>query len=59
MIVNGQMTREQALKELAEPLYIESEMEECLKTIKSKFNISDEEFEQIMSAPTHQHNEYN
>lgn len=59
MIVNGQMTREQALKEFSEPLYKEKEMNECIALVKKKFGISDEEFDKIMAAPVHQHGEYN
>lgn len=58
MIVSGQMTRDQALEELKKPLYDSIIMEEYINTIKAKLNISDEEFERIMSAPTHQHTDY-
>lgn len=58
MIVSGQMTRKEALKELEEPLYSEIEMENCISIIKKKLNISDLEFEKIMNASTHQHREY-
>lgn len=57
MIMSGQMTREAALKEMEEPLF-DSTMEEYLRIIKSNLHISDSEFEQIMSADTHQHEEY-
>lgn len=59
MIVTGQMTREQALREFSEPLYKEDEMKRCIELIKKSLNISDEEFNRIMAAPTHQHGEYN
>lgn len=58
MIVSGQMTRERALKELEEPLYDEKQMSEYIAVIKKKLGISDAEFEAIMAAPTHQHEEY-
>lgn len=58
MIVSGQMTREEALKELEKPLYDKGQMVECINLIKSKIGISDEEFEQIMSAPSRQHTDY-
>ncbi len=58
MIVSGQMTREEALKELEEPLYDEKMMAEYIAVIKEKLSISDREFEEIMAAPCHQHEEY-
>lgn len=58
MIVSGQMTREQALKELEEPIYDKEMMDSYISIIKQKMNISDSEFEQIMNAPVHQHDEY-
>lgn len=58
MIVSGQMSRDEALKELAKPMYSESLMEKYINFIKNKLNISDEDFDRIMNAPTHQHTEY-
>lgn len=58
MIVSGQMTREEALKELAEPMYDEQLMDGYIKHIKSGLGITDDEFDQLMNAPAHQHYEY-
>ena len=58
MIVSGQMTREQALKELEEPLYNKQMMDEYIDIIKSKLKLSDAEYAEIMSAPIHQHSDY-
>ncbi len=58
MIVSGQLTREQALAEYAQPLYDERLMVEYIAIIKDKLHISDAEFEEIMCAPTHQSTEY-
>lgn len=58
MIVSGQMTRNQALLELKEPLYDEDLMNDYIRFIKKKLNISDKEFDEIMVASTHQHTEY-
>ena len=58
MIVSGQLTREQALKEYSEPLYDQAQMNEYIKLIKKNIGISDKEFDIIMNSPTHQHNEY-
>ncbi len=58
MIVSGQMTRDEALRELELPLYDEDQMNSYLEEIKEALHISDEEFDEIMSAPTHAHDEY-
>ena len=58
MIVSGQISREQALKEYQEPLYDEAQMEKYLSIIKKGLGISDAEFEALMAAPPHQHTEY-
>ena len=58
MIVSGQITREEALKCLEEPMYDEKMMADYIAIIKNRLHISDAEFEEIMAAPTHQHEEY-
>ena len=58
MIVSGQMTREEALKEMEEPLYDQAQMDEYIRIIKEKLNISDEEFAEMMQVQPHQHTEY-
>lgn len=58
MIVSGQMTREEALKEIDEPLYDEQQMQNYISIIKQNMNMSDKEFEEIMAAPAHQHEDF-
>lgn len=58
MIVSGQMTRTEALKEYEEPIDDEKEMADYIAFIKSNMGLSDAEFDEIMKSPTHQHNEY-
>lgn len=58
MIVSGQMTREQAIEELEEPLYDEQQMNGFISIVKKNLGITDAEFNEIMAAPTHQHEEY-
>lgn len=58
MIVSGQMTREEALLAMKEPLYDESLMESYISIIKERLDISDTEFEEIMNAPVHYHSEF-
>lgn len=58
MIISDQMTRDEALKELQEPLYDETMMNEYISMIKKNLGISDKEFEDIMNAPSHEHEDY-
>lgn len=58
MIVSGQMTRTQALAELAEPLYDENMMAEYIAAIKEQLDLSDADFARIMAAPAHEHTDY-
>jgi len=58
MIVSGQMSREQALQEYAEPLYDVSQMAEYINIIKQNMHICDEEFDNLIAAPPHQHTDY-
>lgn len=58
MIVSGQMTRDEALAELSEPLYDEKLMNGYIDIIKKRLDLSDAEFDRIMSAPIHQHTDY-
>ena len=58
MIVSNQMTREQALKELEEPLYDEEMMSDYIDLIKNRMKLADDEFDSIMTAPTHQHTDF-
>lgn len=58
MIISDQMTREVALKELEEPLYDETMMDEYIAIIKKRLKLSDADFDRIMAAPTHQHTDY-
>ena len=58
MIVSGQMTREEALRELEEPLYDEKLMGNYIEIIKKRLFMSTDDFERIMIAPPHEHEEY-
>ncbi|MDD4157254.1 MAG: N-acetyl sugar amidotransferase [Candidatus Cloacimonetes bacterium] len=58
MIISGQITREAALEKMKEPLYDDMQMNEYIKIIKNKLEISDDEFNQIMLSPGHQHTDY-
>ena len=58
LIVSGQLTREQALAELNEPMYDPDMMASYLQQIQEKLRLSPEEYENIMAAPAHDHSEY-
>lgn len=58
MIVSGQMTREEALREMREPLFDEAYMRKVKDLICEKTGMDLDELEALISAPGHQHDEY-
>lgn len=58
LIVSGQMTRDEAMAELNKPAYDEAMMAEYIQFMKAKIGITDKEFDEIMNAPAHEHEEY-
>lgn len=58
MILSGLMTREQALKELANPLYDEQELCEDKYYIAKKLGITVEKLDQYTTSPGHEYSEY-
>ncbi len=58
LICSGQMTKDEALKELLKPLYNELELKKEKKFILDRLQISDEEFEDLMKKPVKKHEEY-
>lgn len=58
MIVSGQMTREEAILKLKEPLYDETAMQEVIDEVLNKLNINSNEFEKVMEQPPLQHTAY-
>ena len=58
MIISGQLTRDEALKLLEEPLYDKDQMDEYIRMICNNLRISDDDLKQIMEAPTHAHSDY-
>lgn len=58
MIISGQLTRDQDLSMLDEPMYDERLMDEYIAFIKKELGITDDVFRQIMDAPPHEHNEF-
>lgn len=58
LIVSGQMTRAEALKELEEPQYDQQYMKLVVSMMASKMEIPDEEIYALLNAPAHQHSDY-
>lgn len=58
MIVSGQMTRDEAMRELNQPICSEALMNEYIKIVKEKIGISDDSFDEIMKANPHAHEDY-
>lgn len=58
MIVSGQLTRDDALKQLEKPLYSYEEMRIYLEVVAEKLGISINDIELMAKIPGHQHTEY-
>lgn len=58
MIVSGQMTRDEALKEYEQPLYEENYMQKVKELLCTNIGISAEELEELTSSPGKQHDAY-
>lgn len=58
LICSGQITREEALKELEKPLYEKHELERDKKYVLQKIGLSEKEFEDLMKLPIKKHQEY-
>jgi N-acetyl sugar amidotransferase len=58
LICSGQMTREEALKEIQRPLYPEAELNTDMEYVLKKFGLSETEFDEIMKTPPRPHNTY-
>lgn len=58
LIYSGQITRDQALAELALPAYSPEQMEDDRNFVVKKLGFSDEEFQSIMAAPPRPHSDF-
>ena len=58
LICNNEMTREQALELLKEPLYSDEELEKEKSFFLSQLEISEEQFEKYMKKPIRSHYEF-
>ncbi|MBV6493625.1 MAG: hypothetical protein LDLANPLL_01648 [Turneriella sp.] len=58
LIVSGQMTRENALRELAKPLYEPDELEIDINYFCKKLRITRTEFDALLNVPIHHHTDF-
>ena len=58
MILSGQMTREQALMKLQEPLYDKNDLENDISYILDHLKMDRKEFDQIMKSTPRSHNDF-
>ena len=58
LIVAGQMTRAEALKELGKPLYNEKELIEDKEYIAKKLGVTNEEFNNILQIPSSDYSDF-
>ncbi|MEO7087831.1 MAG: N-acetyl sugar amidotransferase, partial [Bacteroidia bacterium] len=58
LIQSGQITREDALKEMSLPIYDASVLKTDKEYVLKKLNFSEESFQEYMCAPIHKHSDY-
>jgi N-acetyl sugar amidotransferase len=58
LIVSGQMSREEALAKLAEPLYDPQELEIDITYFCKKLRITRQQFDGFLAAPSHHHTDF-
>ena len=58
LIVSGQMTRDEALAKLAEPLYDLDELEIDIAYFCKKLRITRQQFDELMNVPTHHYSDF-
>ncbi len=58
LIVSGQMTRDEAMIKLAEPLYGADEFEVDIAYFCKKLRITRNEFDELLNAPAHRHDDF-
>lgn len=58
MVLSGQMSRDEAIQKLAEPLYEPNELEMDIEYFCKKVRISRSEFDELMQAPVHDYSDF-
>jgi N-acetyl sugar amidotransferase len=58
LIVSGQITRDEALEELAKPIMEETILKQDLEYVPKKLGLTEQEFDEIMKLPPKSHYDY-
>jgi N-acetyl sugar amidotransferase len=58
LICSGQITKEEALKEMEQPLYKPKELKADKEYVLKKFGLTEAEFEEIMQLPLRKHDDF-
>lgn len=58
LVFSGQMTKEAAIAELQQPIYDPQQLQTDYDFVLKKFNLSPEQFEQILRTPRREHSEF-
>lgn len=58
MILSGQMSREEAVVKLAEPLYAADELENDIDYFCKKMRVNRQQFDELMQAPIHDYSDF-
>jgi N-acetyl sugar amidotransferase len=58
LICSGQLTREEALKELEQPLYAEADLKQDKEYVLKKLGLDEKAFDAIMKTPIHKHEDF-
>lgn len=58
LIFSGQMSKEEALYELEQPLYTDKALRDDMEYVLKKFGLTQAEFNEIMSLPPRKHSEF-
>lgn len=58
LICSGQMTKEEALKELEQPLYDQSQLKADTEYVLKKLGLTEKEFHEIMLLPVKKHEDF-
>lgn len=58
LICSGQITKEEALKELGQPIYPPDQLKDDMEYVLKKFGLTAEEFDAIMRLPVRKHEDF-
>lgn len=58
LILSGQLTREEALKEIEQPIYNEQLLKKDMEFVIKKLNLTEDSFQRIMALPSKSYRDY-